>query len=692
MALVVMSRNPKPISYILVFFTIYQFAHVFWLREESLALRIRTRRAMEFLLFCCGLGISLAMVMTLPMVYALSHSFRTSELAFLNPQMFLNEMEYAISYTYFRNFFPYHITIFLSAIFPYGFGSGAHHAFWSPFSYVEWNSFLGYFQLSLLGALLFITKNLREKVFLAILVVAFLSFAFVPPFCQIFNFFVPGSGTVRLLYIFSFFGSLLVSFSIDNLREIARKGGVAPWRMAWFPTLMVATCTTLLIILYIAPVPAYEYIVNETGYLSVHSIYEQMKAGGGQVPSMNIPMSFFIKYHKAEIAGALLLSLLSLLFFRRPALLENKALVSTAVLINLAYYGIGFNPTIKEKYIYPDTKTTSWLREHVDDGRIIRTGPDNFLPGGVISTLGVPDAGIRVKSVAPVRSYILMKALDPDSPINPITGVVPFSDPKVVGKPLIDAMNVLHVATSTPWPEEILASMSKYQKVWNDEGVTIYENMDRLPRAYLSHGATSLQSVISQVEQGVVPNKPDPKIAEFIKNADHFGFVFMFIIPGEEKNTKQVKREKEALVYITSQEFDPRSDMLVEGGPDIQNPAKIGPTPVEYIRVSNHEYHFNVPATQSPSYLYMTDSYFPGWEAYLDEKKMEIYQANYVFRAVYLPPGGKRTVVMRYTPEGFRTGLIISGISAMILILFSGLLSLRSRFRPSDIPAENDVD
>jgi uncharacterized membrane protein YfhO len=61
------------------------------------------------------------------------------------------------------------------------------------------------------------------------------------------------------------------------------------------------------------------------------------------------------------------------------------------------------------------------------------------------------------------------------------------------------------------------------------------------------------------------------------------------------------------------------------------------------------------------------DSYFPGWTVTVDGKEEKILRANHYYRAVRLGPG-EHTLEFDYFPEGFKEGLIISGISFLILL------------------------
>jgi hypothetical protein len=74
--------------------------------------------------------------------------------------------------------------------------------------------------------------------------------------------------------------------------------------------------------------------------------------------------------------------------------------------------------------------------------------------------------------------------------------------------------------------------------------------------------------------------------------------------------------------------------------------------------------------SDGPSYLFLADTYDPGWSATLDGRPVPIRPADVAFRAVYVP-AGRHTVVFTYCPAGFRAGLILSlaGLLPTILLL-----------------------
>lgn len=72
-----------------------------------------------------------------------------------------------------------------------------------------------------------------------------------------------------------------------------------------------------------------------------------------------------------------------------------------------------------------------------------------------------------------------------------------------------------------------------------------------------------------------------------------------------------------------------------------------------------------------PAILVLTDTYYPGWNATVDDAPAEILRANWTMRGVAVPQGVHLTV-MTYSPESVRYGILLSMISISITII--GLL------------------
>jgi hypothetical protein len=122
--------------------------------------------------------------------------------------------------------------------------------------------------------------------------------------------------------------------------------------------------------------------------------------------------------------------------------------------------------------------------------------------------------------------------------------------------------------------------------------------------------------------------------------------------------------------------------MLAEYGVDSFAPSQYAtvlgelPGPVESAEGSTVEITRYEPESiemradiRRPCLLVVSEVYYPpGWKAFVDGSETPIYRTNYAFRSVYLEPG-THIVAMRHTSPSLRTGLLVSLIAAVILVL-----------------------
>ncbi len=136
-----------------------------------------------------------------------------------------------------------------------------------------------------------------------------------------------------------------------------------------------------------------------------------------------------------------------------------------------------------------------------------------------------------------------------------------------------------------------------------------------------------------------------------------------FLVPKMEQG-----KELELLNTYYSEEFDPLQTVLLSEPVEFQETSNFKGE-VESIKYSpNHvTIHTN---QQGNGFLVLLDSYFPGWTVTVDGEERKILQANHFYRAVQLGPG-RHTLEFDFYPVGFTEGLIISGISLVILILLT---------------------
>ncbi len=80
-------------------------------------------------------------------------------------------------------------------------------------------------------------------------------------------------------------------------------------------------------------------------------------------------------------------------------------------------------------------------------------------------------------------------------------------------------------------------------------------------------------------------------------------------------------------------------------------------------------------SSQSPQLAIFSEVYYPkGWNAYINGKPAEYFRADYLLRAMVIPPGNNK-IEFKFEPKVIQTGSTISLVSSVIflLILLSGL-------------------
>jgi len=81
---------------------------------------------------------------------------------------------------------------------------------------------------------------------------------------------------------------------------------------------------------------------------------------------------------------------------------------------------------------------------------------------------------------------------------------------------------------------------------------------------------------------------------------------------------------------------------------------------------------------QSARLLVLSDTYYPGWKATVDDKDVPIHQTDYVLRGIFVP-AGKHTVALNYRPTSL---LIGAALCALCIVGLTGL-NVLSRVRKS---------
>jgi len=141
----------------------------------------------------------------------------------------------------------------------------------------------------------------------------------------------------------------------------------------------------------------------------------------------------------------------------------------------------------------------------------------------------------------------------------------------------------------------------------------------------------------------------------------------------------RAENEEQSLAAIKANMAALRESVVLENAsptysPDAQETAQeSNEYTVQTVRHAANEVELAVVVTK-PSIVVLTDAYYPGWKAYIDGRKADIFRANSLFRAVEVP-AGTHSVLFRYEPTSFYLGIVIS----LLTLCFVVLLLLKER-------------
>jgi hypothetical protein len=187
-------------------------------------------------------------------------------------------------------------------------------------------------------------------------------------------------------------------------------------------------------------------------------------------------------------------------------------------------------------------------------------------------------------------------------------------------------------AKGPPWPDR-----PPFELRWQDETLRVFENTAALPRAFF----------VPRVE--VVP----------------------------EANL--------LLERLASSSHEPREVALVEEEPADGFLGTQVDANGEVTILEDHDEELTLRVRSSAEgFLSLTDQFYPGWQAFVNDVPAAILRANYAFRAVRVP-SGESTVRFVYRPLSVRLGLWVSGVSTFLLL---GWAAFTTVGKISSIPTE----
>lgn len=284
-----------------------------------------------------------------------------------------------------------------------------------------------------------------------------------------------------------------------------------------------------------------------------------------------------------------------------------------------------FNPITPASYVYPPAPVTEFLREKAELSRVWGYGNALLEPNLATMLRLYSSDGYDPLYPRWYGEFIngskygsIEEASRSDAMIVPGFGELDLST-NTNRLRVLDALGVRYILDRAENASTIKTfPPNRFALVYEQDGWKIFENRLSAPRTFI---AQSIETY----------NTPDEFSKEFFRP-----------------------------------EFDPTSTILIESSTKLSLSKPQGGTAeiLSYlpnsVQIRTH--------TSTDSLLFLSDTYYPGWSAFVDGKETKIIKANYAFRAVVVP-SGNHTVIFRYEPKLFSTGKIISILSLFVLTL-----------------------
>ena len=337
-------------------------------------------------------------------------------------------------------------------------------------------------------------------------------------------------------------------------------------------------------------------------------------------PPLLNPLIFFLLMFDSSV--------LLLFFFLRKKVSAHWFQIIAAGLITFDLFMTGGTTVnlVQDASYFDKRASTVFLEENLGLARIYSPDREGEAPQKLLDDFPMI---YRIQSTGscPCLSVLILQRYDE------------FMDALLQNTRLLNLAGVKYILTAREEPEEWW--YNNLRKVRSEEGLNIYENLDVMPRAFLVH-------------QAKVPDSDEAILAQLI---------------GEEFDLS-------SSVLLEDESALARLESMVGGSP----PAE-GRDEVKIVEYEANRVVIETTSSQA-GFLFLSDAYYPGWRARVDGKEETVYQADYLFRAVLVPPG-QHVVEFTFDPIAFKIGLAVALTTAAALVATAIFRS--SRRLPSSV-------
>ena len=318
-----------------------------------------------------------------------------------------------------------------------------------------------------------------------------------------------------------------------------------------------------------------------------------------------------------------------------------EVLAVVVLLVDLVAFGAGFNPAVDPALLAYTPPVAEFLRQDTGLWRFSTFDPHGRKTFNANTGMFYDFQDVRgYDSLFPAQYARYMGWIEPQTELL-YNRIAPFTQFSGLDSPLTDLLNVKYIVTEEEIP------LPKYKLVYQDDAVRVYENLGVTPRAFTLPTTATL--VVADVEAvGSAIQHSDPRFYAIV----------------EEDFTSHVPAPLTEPLPAT-----PQAQPITSYGP---NEVIIDTT------------------IDAPSWLVLTDSYFPGWKAFVrppdtqedQEHEVPIVRVAGNFRGVWLDESA--TVRFKYSPNSVKYGAFVSFIAGMSLVFLAIVWMWRLIYRDKD--------
>ncbi len=303
------------------------------------------------------------------------------------------------------------------------------------------------------------------------------------------------------------------------------------------------------------------------------------------------------------------------------------AAIITLIVVDLFWHDRQFNPTFDRSRVFPQTQITDLLRS-LPPGRVLVAPADmdtnRKADSDDLKIIAPPNTLLpyRIPSVSGKNQQFPRWYRDYASLIEPqpyLSHVV-FDETRSKFLDLLGARYLLTHA-SRPGP-------AGYDFIASAEGLSVYENKNARPRAFL--------------------------VGEAIRTSD----------------------QEAALSVMSGEKFDPSKTVVFERDYQIHSSPQI--TGEAGIIEDRRNRVVIKTRCEQDGILVLSDNFYPGWKASIDGSPIEIMKANVTMRAVRVP-AGEHVVSFEFAPTSLRVSIYASLAALVIVAGALVLIEIRQR-------------